>query len=157
MAARAIPVTREGLARLEAELDQLRNQRRHEIADRIRQAKDLASSQNNPEYDDAKNEQAMVEGRILTLEKTIQSAYVIDEDGARHSDNVRLGSLVTLLGPGERSQEFTIVGATEASPATGRISNESPVGRAVLGRKVGEVVQVMAPAGVIKFTVVSIR
>ena len=157
MAARAFPVTKDGLTRLEEELDHLRNQRRQEVADRIRQAKELASSQNNPEYDEAKNEQAMVEGRILTLEKIIQSAYVIDEERARHSDDVRLGSLVSLLGPGERFQEFTIVGATEASPATGRISNESPVGRALIGRRVGDVVQVMAPSGVINFTVVSIR
>lgn len=157
MTTKAIPVTKQGLARLEEELGHLRGARRQEVANRIRQAKDLASSQNNPEYEDAKNEQAVVEGRILTLEKTLQSAYVIDEESARHSDSIRLGSLVTLLGPGERSQDFTIVGAAEASPATGRISNESPVGRAVLGRRVGDVVQVMAPAGVIRFTVVGIR
>jgi transcription elongation factor GreA len=157
MTAKAIPVTQEGLAQLEQELDRLRHTRRQEVADRIRQAKEFASSQNNPEFDDAKNEQALVEGRILTLEAMIQNAYVIDEQSARSSDSVRLGSVVGVLGPGQRSQEFRIVGAAEANPAKGQISNESPVGRALLGRRAGDEIQVMAPSGVIRMTVVSVR
>ncbi|MGI8551983.1 MAG: transcription elongation factor GreA [Dehalococcoidia bacterium] len=157
MTGKPTPLTKSGLTRLAEELAHLRNTRRPEVAGRIRQAKELASTQNNADYNDAKNEQAMVEGRILTLEKMIQTAAVIDEDGARRSDSVRLGSLVSILGPGDRSQDFTIVGPAEASPARGRISNESPVGRALLGKRAGEVVQVMAPSGIVRFTITAVR
>lgn len=157
MTTKAVPITRAGLTRLEQELDHLQRVRRQEVADRIRQAKELASAQNNPEYDDAKNERALVEGRIQELEHMIQHAYLIDEESARHSDTIRLGSRVSVVGPGDRAQEFTIVGAAEASPTSGRISNESPVGRNLLGKRVGDVVQVMAPAGVVRFTVVAIQ
>lgn len=154
---RPMPLTRDGRARLEAELAHLINERRPEVAERIRQSKELSSAQNNAEYEDAKNEQALVEGRIRTLTKMLESAYVIDEESARHSDCVRLGSQVTVIGPGDRAREFTIVGAAEANPTSGRISNESPVGRALLGKRVGDAVQVMAPAGLVNFRVTAIH
>jgi len=148
-----VPLTPEGLAKLERELDYLRTVRRQEVADRIHQAKELASTQNNAEYDDAKNEQAFVEGRILTLEKMIQNAVIIEE---RHSSRVELGSKVSVVNADGKEEHYTIVGSAEASPRDGRISNESPVGRALLGKSVGEEVQVQVPAGVLRLTITTI-
>lgn len=153
MADKPVPLTREGLAKLEQELDHLRTVKRQEVADRIHQAKELASTQNNAEYDDAKNEQAFVEGRILTLEKMIQNATIIEE---RQSSRVELGSKVTVVNGDGKDLHYTIVGSAEASPKDGRISNESPVGRALLGKSVGEEVQVDAPAGVLRLTITAI-
>jgi transcription elongation factor GreA len=156
MVEKAVPLTKAGLAKLEEELEHLRTVRRQEVADRIHQAKELASTQNNAEYDDAKNEQAFVEGRILTLEKMIQNAQIIDEDEAHHATQVRLGSSVTVHTSDGKKEHYTIVGMAEASPAEGRISNESPVGRALLGKSVGDEVQVAVPAGVLRLTITAI-
>ena len=153
MVEKPVPLTREGLAKLEQELDHLRTVKRQEVADRIHQAKELASTQNNAEYDDAKNEQAFVEGRILTLEKMIQNAVIIEE---RHSTRVELGSKVSVVSADGKDQHYTIVGSAEASPKDGRISNESPVGRALLGKAVGQEVQVEVPAGVLRLTITAI-
>jgi len=149
-----VPLTREGLAKLEKELEYLRTVRRQEVADRIHQAKELASAQNNAEYDDAKNEQAFVEGRILTLERMTQNAVIIGE--GTHSNQVELGSVVTVLTAEGHEEHYTIVGSAEAHPKDGRISNESPVGRALLGKTVGDEVQVQVPAGVLRFTVTAV-
>ena len=148
-----VPLTREGLAKLEKELDHLQTVRRQEVAERIHAAKELASTQNNAEYDDAKNEQAFVEGRILTLEKMIQNAVIIEE---RHSSRVELGSKVSVVTADGKEEHYTIVGSAEASPKDGRISNESPVGRALLGKSVGEEVQVQVPAGVLRLSITAI-
>jgi transcription elongation factor GreA len=146
-------LTGEGLAKLEQELEHLKTVRRPQVAERIRQSKELASTQNNAEYDDAKNEQAFVEGRILTLEKLIQDAAIIDEEQAHHASQVQIGSTVSVVeGKGKR-QQFTIVGSAEADPKQGRISNESPVGLALLGKRVGDEVQVNAPKGALRFTI----
>jgi transcription elongation factor GreA len=153
MVSKPVPLTREGLAKLERELEYLRTVRRQEVTDRIHQAKELASTQNNAEYDDAKNEQAFVEGRILTLEKMIQNAVIIEE---HHSSRVELGSKVSVVAAGSKEEHYTIVGSAEASPKDGRISNESPVGRALLGKSVGEEVQVQVPAGVLRLTITAI-
>jgi transcription elongation factor GreA len=153
MVSKPVPLTREGLAKLERELEFLRTVRRQEVADRIHQAKELASTQNNAEYDDAKNEQAFVEGRILTLEKMIQNAVIIEE---RHSSRVELGSKVSVVTADGKEEHYTIVGSAEASPKDGRISNESPVGRALLGKSVGEEVQVQVPAGVLRLSITGI-
>ena len=150
MFSKPVPLTREGLAKLERELEYLRTVRRQEVAGRIHQAKELASTQNNAEYDDAKNEQAFVEGRILTLEKMIQNAVIIEE---HHSNRVELGSKVSVATADGKEEHYTIVGSAEASPKNGRISNESPVGRALLGKSVGEEVQVQVPAGVLRLTI----
>ena len=151
------PITREGYARLEEELKQLRTVRRPEVAARIQKAKELTSTQNNPEYEDAKNEQAFVEGRIQDLERLLQNATIIDEEEAHHSSFVQLGSQVTVVNQKGQKEQYTIVGSAEADPSKGRISNESPVGRALLGKRVGEEVQVAVPAGVVRLTVKSIH
>src|SRR3990170_505141 len=150
-------LTEDGLHKLEQELEFLKHTRRPQVAERIRQSKELASTQNNAEYDDAKNEQAFVEGRILTLEKLIQDATIIDEEQAHHASRVQIGSTVTVSeGKGKKHQQFHIVGSAEADPKEGRISNESPVGLALLGKRVGDEVQVNVPKGVLRFSLATI-
>ena len=156
MADNPVLLTEDGLAKLEQELDHLKHVRRPQVAERIRQSKELASTQNNTEFDDAKNEQAFVEGRILTLEKLIQDAAIIDEKEAHRATHVQIGSTVSVSAGKGKRQQFTIVGSAEADPAEGRISNESPVGRALLGKRVGDEVQVDAPKGLLRFTITKI-
>ena len=156
MADHQAPLTQEGMAKLEKELEELKGVRRPQVAERIHQSKELASTQNNVEYDDAKNEQAFVEGRILALEQIIQDAVLIDEEEAHHASQVQIGSTVSITSAEGKKQEFTIVGSTEADPKGGRISNESPVGRALLGKSVGDEATVDAPKGVMRFTVTKI-
>lgn len=155
MPEKPVPLTLDGLKKLEAELDHLKSTRRHEIAERIHAAKEGGHTQNDAEYDDAKNEQAFVEGRIMLLEQLIKNHVVIDEVGAHTSSLVRLGSTV-LVQNGTTTREYTIVGSAEVDPGSGRISNESPVGKALLGRRVGETVQVITPKGVTSLTVTQI-
>jgi transcription elongation factor GreA len=156
MAEKATPLTREGLERLEKELEHLRGVRRPEVAERIHAAKELASAQNNAEYEEAKNEQAFVEGRIITLEHLLQNATVIDEEAAHHANRAQLGSKVSVDTDDGRKMEYTIVGPAEARPTEGLISNESPVGRALLGKRVGDHFQITVPRGVLKLTVTAI-
>jgi len=156
MAEKPVPLTKEGMAKLQEELDFLVTVRRPQIARRIQEAKELTSAQNNAEFDDAKNEQAFVEGRILTLERIIQNATLIDEEEAHHSSRVRLGSTVTVTTQDGQEEQYTIVGSAEASPNQGRISNESPVGRALLGKRVGDEVRANVPAGTFRFTITAI-
>jgi transcription elongation factor GreA len=146
-------ISREGLEKLRKELDVMVSVRRPEIAQRIHDAKEHGDLTENAEYEDAKNEQAFVEGRIQMLESLIKNATLIDEHTS--NDHVQIGSTVKVSGP-DGSQTFTIVGSTEAKPAAGRISNESPVGRALLGKKKGENVTVQVPAGDIDYKIVSI-
>jgi len=147
-------LSREGLDKLRAELDEMVNVRRAEVATRIHDAKEHGDLTENAEYEDAKNEQAFVEGRIQTLEVLIKNATIIDD---KHStDHVQVGSTVSVEGP-DGKESFTIVGSTEASPRDGRISNESPVGRALLGRRKGDKVVVRVPAGDFDYTIVGIR
>ena len=153
---RAVPLTRDGLRRLEEELEHLKSVRRHEVAERIHLAKEGGHTQNDAEYDDAKNEQAFVEGRIMQLESMIKNHVLIDEEGAHHSSSVRLGCTVVVESPNGR-REYTIVGPAEVDPTSGRISNESPVGKALMGRRVGEKVQVLTPKGPANFTVAEIK
>jgi transcription elongation factor GreA len=145
-------LTKEGLARLEAELEELRMVRRLAVAERIQKATELGGTVDNAEYDDSKNEQAFIEGRILTLEKIISNVIIIGGNIA-HSDKVQLGGRVTLLNQNGDEEEYTIVGSAEADPGNGRISNESPVGKALLNKKVGEDVQVKTPAGTVTLTI----
>jgi transcription elongation factor GreA len=156
MVEKAQPITKEGLAKIEEELRHLETVRRQEVADKIRQAKELASTQNNAEYEDAKNEQAMVEGRILQLHSLIQNAELIDEDGAHKSKQVMLGSHVKVKTDEGKSQEYVIVGPAEADPREGKISNESPVGRALIGKKLNDEVQVSVPKGIISMKITKI-
>jgi transcription elongation factor GreA len=156
MAEKPVPLTKEGMAKLQEELDFLVTVRRPQIARRIQEAKELTSAQNNAEFDDAKNEQAFVEGRILTLERIIQNAALIDEEEAHHSSRVQLGSTVTVANQDGHEEQYTIVGSAEANPSQGRISNESPVGRALLGKRVGDEVKANVPAGTFHFTITAI-
>jgi len=145
MTQKPVFLTPEGLARLQAELEYLTTVRRHEVAERIYQAKESGDITDNAEYEDAKNEQAFLEGRILTLEAMLRNAQIIDD--RRASETVTLGSTVTVVDDDGYEETYTIVGSAEADPSRGRISNESPVGRALLGRRVGEEARVVVPAG----------
>jgi transcription elongation factor GreA len=156
MAEKAVPMTKDGIERLEKELEHLRNVRRPEVAERIHAAKELASAQNNAEYEEAKNEQAFVEGRIMTLEHLLQNATIIDEEAAHHASRVQIGSTVHVQDADGKAIEYTIVGAAEARPTGGLISNESPVGMALLGKRVGDEVQISVPKGVLRLTVTGI-
>jgi transcription elongation factor GreA len=153
---RSVPLTRDGLKKLEDELEYLKSVRRHEVAQRIHLAKEVGHTQNDAEYDDAKNEQAFVEGRINQLETIIKNHVLIDEDQAHQSRSVRLGCTVVVESASGR-REYTIVGSTEADPTSGRISNESPVGKALIGHRVGDKVQVLTPKGPASFTVSEIK
>ncbi len=146
-------ISRDGLEKLRRELEEMVSLRRPEIAQRIHDAKEHGDLSENAEYEDAKNEQAFVEGRIQTLEALIKNATIIDEHTT--NDHVQIGSTVRVEGP-DGAESFTIVGSTEARPTDGKISNESPVGRALLGRKKGDKVTVHVPAGDIAYTIVSI-
>jgi transcription elongation factor GreA len=155
MASKPVPLTKHGLDKLQKELDYLLTTRRAELAQRIHDAKELVGAQNTPEYEDARNEQAFVEGRILTLENVIQNAVVIEE--AHDHQRVNLGSTVTIVNHKGDRDHYTIVGSAEADPKEGRISNESPVGVALLGKGVGDEVQVNAPAGMLRWTILEIN
>ena len=146
-------LSKEGLEQIRHELDDLVNVRRAEIATRIHEAKEHGDITENAEYEDAKNEQAFVEGRIQALSALIKNAVVIEE--SHSSTHVQIGSTVTISSK-DGKESFTIVGSAEAAPADGRISNESPVGRALLGRKKGEEVTVSVPAGDYKYKILSI-
>ena len=154
MVGKPVPLTKEGLAKLQQELEYLITVRRAEVAMRIHDAKELVGAQNTPEYEDARNEQAFVEGRILTLENIIQNAVIIEE--AHDHQRVSLGSTVTVINHKGEKEHYTIVGSAEADPKAGRVSNESPVGLALLDKSVGAEVQVNAPAGVLRWTIVDI-
>lgn len=156
MPEKEVVLSLEGLKRIENELDHLKSARRREVAERIKQAREFGDISENSEYEDAKNEQAFIEGRILTLEKTLRNAKVIDDTDLDH-DRIGLGSKVRLkdLEFGD-ILEYTIVGSMEASPGENKISNESPVGKAILGQRPGSVVQVDVPAGTLKYEIVDI-
>jgi transcription elongation factor GreA len=138
-------LTREGYQKLQEELDYLRSLKRQEIANRLHEAMEGGELIENAEYEAAKNEQAFVEGRIKELEILLATARVITE--AEKAEVVQVGSKVTIKMEDESTEIYTIVGAAEANPRAGRVSNESPLGKALLGKRVGDRVQVDAPAG----------
>jgi transcription elongation factor GreA len=149
-------LTPEGLRKLEEELEFLKSVKRKEVAERIKQSKEFGDLMENSEYEDAKNEQAFVEGRILTLEGMLRNAKVINNHDVR-SDVVTIGSTVQLTDESGEDLTYTIVGSAEADPLHDRISNESPVGRALLGKRKGQTVTVQAPAGTAKYTIRAIK
>jgi len=157
MPEKQIILTAEGLKKIEQKLDHLKSVRRREVAERIKQAIEFGDISENSEYEDAKNEQAFIEGEILTLEKMLRNAKLIDEDEIS-TDVVTIGSTVLLkdLEIGDM-REYTMVASAEADPTESRISNESPVGEAILGRKVGSIVEVNVPAGTLKYEIVEIK
>ncbi len=138
-------LTKEGLKKLEEELDDLVKNRRKAVAQRIKEAKEFGDLSENSEYEEAKNEQAFVEGRIAEAKNILKNSVLITKKGMR-KDKVSIGSKITIEVNGELT-DFMIVGSQEASPTEGRISNESPIGRALLDKKIGEKVEVEVPAG----------
>ena len=156
MSEQDVILTREGLEQLEQELEHLRTVKRTEVKERLKEAIALGDLSENSEYDDAKNEQAFMEGRILELEKMIRNAKII-EDGEQQEGAVTVGSLVTVKDiEFDEITEYRLVGTVEADPMNNRISKESPVGRALLGHKAGEIIDVEVPAGIIQLEIVSI-
>lgn len=156
MAEKEVLLTKEGLEKLEAELDYLKNEKRMEVAQRIKIAIGFGDLSENSEYEDAKNEQAMVEGQIVELETKIRNARVIENTGS--TGHVSIGSTVKLLHIARNQEmEYTIVGSTESDPTAKKISNESPLGAAIIGHKVDEVVPVAAPKGIIEYKILEIN
>ncbi len=148
-------LTAEGIKKLQEELDYLVNTRRPEVARQIADAKADGDISENAGYDEAKNAQAFVEGRILTLKNLLSNAKVISENGSK--DRVDLGCTVTISDVEYGDEEtYTIVGSTEVDPRNGRISLKSPIGRALMGHSKGDIVQVQTPAGVSEFKIVKI-
>lgn len=156
MKEKEVILTVAGLKKLEEELEHLKSMRRREIAERIRQAIEFGDISENSEYEDAKNEQAFIEGRILSLEKMLRNAKIIDDEDIG-TEAVSIGSTVLLKDLEYGSQiKYTIVGSIEADPGANKISNESPVGKAILGLPKGTIVTVSVPAGVLKYEIVDI-
>lgn len=155
MAGKPVPLTKDGLAKLQHELEELVTVRRAEVAQRIHDEKELVGAQNAPEYEDARSEQAFVEGRIQEIELMLQNAVMID-DKKRDHQKISLGSKVEVKDHKGKKATYTIVGMAEADPKDGRVSNESPVGTAMLGKKVGDKINIKAPAGDMTWTVVKI-
>jgi transcription elongation factor GreA len=150
-------LTPEGYEKLKQEIEYLSTEKRREVADRIRVAREFGDIAENSEYDDAKNEQALLEHRIATLEERLIAARVIDA-GEITSDAVSVGTKVRLKDmDANETIEYHIVGSAEANPAEHRLSNESPVGKAIIGKKKGDVVEVAAPRGSLKFKILEIK
>jgi transcription elongation factor GreA len=142
---------------LKARIEYLRGDRRREVAERIKEARAFGDIAENSEYDDAKNEQAMLEHRIATLQERLKSARVIAASEIT-TDVVSVGTIVRLRDvDAKETIEYAIVGSAEANPAENKLSNESPVGRAILGRKKGETVEVAAPRGSLKYKIMDIK
>ncbi|NLW23453.1 MAG: transcription elongation factor GreA [Tissierellia bacterium] len=156
MAEKDVFLTYEGLKKLENELDELKSVKRRDIAEKIKQSLAFGDISENSEYDQAKNEQAQLEERIAKLEMILRNAKLIDDEEIS-TDVVSIGSKVLVKDlEYDEEMEYTIVGSAEADPYEGKISNESPVGKALLGRKKGEVVEVHVPDGIIKYEILNI-
>ena len=154
--AKPVMITAEGLKQLEEELEYLKGQKRKEVAEKIKVARSYGDLSENSEYDDAKNEQAILEARIVTIEATLKNAVLIDEEGISN-EHVHVGSSVRLQNLRTDSEvTYKIVGSNEANPSDGKISDESPVGAALIGHSVGDAVEVEVPVGVIGFKVLEI-
>ena len=152
----AVILTREGLENLKEELVNLKTVRRKEVAERLKQAIDFGDLSENSEYDDAKNEQAFIEGRIQTLEATIHKAKVIEDENIS-SGVINIGSYVTVRDVEfDYVEEYRIVGTSEADPMQNKISNESPLGAALLGKRQGQTIKVEAPVGTLEYEVISV-
>jgi transcription elongation factor GreA len=148
-------LTLEGRQKLEEELNYLKTVRRVEVAQAIHEAKSDGDVMENAGYDEAKRQQAFVEGRILTIEAILENSVLIESNGSK--DSVGLGSRVTVVEDGIEPETYSIVGSAEANPRNGRISNESPLGKALMGHRVGERVAFDAPAGRVEVEIVRIE
>jgi transcription elongation factor GreA len=154
MPTREVPVTKQGLDKIQKELEHLVNVVRPELAQRIHDSKELVGAQNTPEYEDARAEQAFIEGRIAELEIMIENAVLIKE--THDHQKVSLGSTVKVKTHEGKTLTYKIVGIAEADPKEGKISNESPVGEALLGKKVGEQFEFKAPAGALTWKIIAV-
>ncbi len=151
-------VTKEGLKKLKEELEHLKTVRRQEVAQRLKEAISYGDLSENSEYEEAKNEQAFVEGRIIDLEEKIKHAKIITEGKSFSGKEISIGSTVTIrrAGKDDEPESYTIVGATEADPFAQKISNESPIGRGLLGRHKGEIISVQTPSGTLDFEILKV-
>lgn len=149
-------LTKAGYQRLVEELHELKTVKRAEVAELIRDAQELGPDQLDAQYEDAKNQQAFLEGRIAEIERALENASLIDEEAAHKSKVVQLGSSVTVKGADGKSRKYQLVGPTEADPTQGRISHKSPVGRSLLGKKRGDHVTIQTPRGEMQLTITSI-
>lgn len=157
MAEKKYVMTYEGVKKLEDELEYLKTTKRKEITERIKVALGYGDLSENSEYDEAKNDQAFVEGRIMQLENMLKNATVVDETDVS-TEIVSVGSIVKVKDYDfDEEVEFTIVGSAEADPMENKISNESPVGRGLVGQKVGAIVEIPVPDGVSKYEILEIR
>lgn len=147
-------ITKEGLEKLKKELDKLKNIKRKEIAERIQEAKELGDLSENAEYVEAKNEQAFIEGRILEIESLLRQVTVIKEK-KKSTKTVEIGSKIKIKDD-KITKEYVIVGSNEADPNQGRISNLSPLGRAFIGKKIGDIIEINVPQGTKKFEIIAI-
>ncbi|WP_174730030.1 transcription elongation factor GreA [Mesobacillus harenae] len=154
---KVFPMTQAGKEKLEQELEQLKSVKRKEVVERIKVARSFGDLSENSEYDSAKEEQAFVEGRITTLENMIRNAKIIEED-AISGDSVSLGRSVTFVElPNGDEETYTIVGSAEADPFEGKISNDSPIAKSLIGKKVGDQVSVQTPGGEMSVRITSIN
>jgi len=149
-------LTKEGFEKLQDELDYLRKTKRQEVADRLHEAMEGGELIENAEYEAAKNEQAFVEGRIQELEMLLATARVIEDDKKKRGESIQVGATVTIQEDGSDEETYTIVGAAEANPREGKISNESPMGKALLNHRAGDDVQVETPDGSYTIRVIKI-
>ena len=150
-------LTEGGAVELRRELEELKSVKRPQLAVRLKEAISQGDLSENADYHDAKEQQAFLEGRIQYLETLLHSATVVSDNGKKNTTTVRVGSEVTVEESGEPPETFIIVGAAEANPREGKISHESPLGRALMGRKVGDKVKVEAPAGQLTFKIKTIK
>ena len=156
MSRKEVILTEEGLKQLTEELNHLSTVKREEVAERIRQAREFGDISENSEYDDAKNEQALLEGRIALLQEKLRRARVV-KDSEIETDKVSVGSTVTLKDKDSGEKRiYTLVGSAEADPTNARLSNESPVGQAIMGKRVGDKVTITVPVGSINYEIVKI-
>ena len=149
-------LTKKGFQKLQDELDHLRTTKRQEVAERLHEAMEGGELIENAEYEAAKNEQAFVEGRIQELEMLLATARVIEDNGGAKTGNIQVGSKVTIKEQGFDAETYVIVGAAEANPREGKISNESPIGKAILGHQAGEEVPVETPGGTYKVKIMKV-
>jgi len=150
-------LTTEGAVRLKAELEQLKGPGRNEMAKRLRAAIQMGDLSENADYHKAKEDQGFMEGRIMELEYLLQHATIVDENGNRDREIVEVGARVTVIEEGYPPETYFLVGAQEADPRNGRISNESPIGRALLGHRIGDKVEAETPDGVIHLTITGVE
>ena len=154
--AQPIYLSREGLEKLREELEYLRTVRRPEAAEGIQQSRERVGAVGDAEYEESRNELAFTEGRILTLENLINNAIII-EKSVGPKDTIEVGATVTVQNPDGQTFQYTITGSAEADPAHGKISNVSPIGKSLLGKRVNDVTEVVAPSGEIRLEILAIK